>query len=52
MYLASDSDLKASFLLADQRYDEVQARKVAQRSASRKGERAKLAASQATEEQA
>lgn len=35
MHVASDTDLKASLLLADTRYDEVQVRKAAQRRENR-----------------
>lgn len=50
MHVVSDSDLKASLLLADGRYDEVQAEKLALRREKRRCTRETLETTHASEE--
>lgn len=52
MYVASDGDLQASLRLADERYEEVQATREAQRLANWKSTREAMAISHLAEEKA
>lgn len=52
MYVASDGDLQASLRLADERYEQMQAEKEAQRLANRKSTREAMAISHLAEDKA